>query len=163
MTTTETASSETKTASLIQQIAALQAEVDKQKKENESTIAQLKAENGVLKKSESEKMKTMWDDVVKPWFMDSINGKGEIAEHFQKSIDEAIGDARSRDGVWQIALCASARHKELIDKVNELSQRVANTTATFDDERKRTASVAATDGDDADSNDVFSAFKRRCL
>jgi hypothetical protein len=171
------------TQALIKQIADLQERIKNNEKtntvnnnqvdnktvdENEKLRQIIKELNGKLhkyedtvqmyKKTEKEQMQKTYDNSIAPWFEGCIKNNTEVAEQFVSSLQDAIKDARTKDGVWQIALAASTKHKELIDKVNALTQKAASENDDFNDinNRKRAEN-------EDQENDVFSNFKRRCM
>jgi len=174
---------EAATGSLIKQIATLQARIQEQESTKQNTTTENKDEDeneklrntvkylneqlkkydstiSEYKKNDTEKMQTTYDTTIAPWFEGCIRDNTDIAEQFVSSIQDAIKDARTKDGVWQIAMAASVKHKELIEKVNSLNSKIKSDDGKFDDinNRKRTDAE-----DDDNSNDVFSSFKRRCM
>ena len=152
------------TGALIKQIAELQERVKTQTAppvdENEEmrrTINELKAQLQGFKKNETDNMQKTYENTIVPWFEGCIRDNTEVAEQLVASLQDAIKDARSKDGVWQIAMAASVKHKELIEKVNSLSNAShAKHDDAFDDVNNRKR-------DSSEQEDVFSSFKRRCL
>jgi hypothetical protein len=172
-------------SSLIQRIADLQAQLDakhraapaedaapaggeERLREMQATIDRLKAENQraaervtQLKKSEATKMQDAYDTVIKTWVKDCVHEKGDVSAHLKKCLEEAIKDAESSNGVWQLAMCASEKHREHLDKINRLSAELASRAApqgSYDDEASRKRGAGE---EEAESDDVWTQFAKR--
>lgn len=132
-------------SSLLQHIQSLQSAKDRMSKELEEERARVSK----LQEGKREDMKKIFDTVITEWLEKSVADEG-ARRTFADGMQRLITDTKEDNGVWTVAVAASALHKKQVEQIEELRTEVdklkSESAGSFKSEENRKRPRAVGEG-----------------